>query len=99
MIQHTALFKLKHAKGSAAESEFLRAGLKLADLPMVKNFKCLRQVSDKNPYTFCFSMEFASDAEYQQYNNHPFHQEFVAKRWNAEVSDFMEVDYVAYELT
>ena len=48
MIRHTALFKLEHAHGSAKETEFLREGLKLADLPMVRNFECLRQVSDKN---------------------------------------------------
>lgn len=96
MIQHTALFKLKHAKGCSDEADFLRAGLKLAELPMVKNFKCLRQVSTKNPYIFCFSMEFASDADYQAYNEHPFHREFVAKRWNVEVSEFMEADYIAY---
>lgn len=99
MIQHTALFRLKHQPGSAEEADFLRAGSALSNLSMVRNFKCLRQVSDKNPYTFCFSMEFDSEQDYQAYNNNPFHCEFVETRWKVEVSEFMEVDYVAYRST
>ena len=98
MIQHTALFKLKHAGGCAEEVDFLRSIAKLADLPMVKNFRCLRQVSRKNPYDFCVSMEFASEQDYEAYNDHPLHRDFVRQRWDREVSDFMEVDYVALEI-
>jgi hypothetical protein len=40
-------------------------------------------------------MEFADDAAYQGYNNHPAHVAFVRDRWVPEVAAFMEIDYVA----
>lgn len=52
MIQHSVVFTLKHEKGSAEESDFLRVARTLADIPGVKNFKCLRQISPKNHYSF-----------------------------------------------
>jgi hypothetical protein len=51
-------------------------------------------VSPKNAYTFGFSMEFANQADYDTYNDHPLHVAFVRDRWKVEVSDFMEIDYV-----
>ena len=41
-------------------------------------------------------MEFDSSADYETYNTHPLHLEFVQTRWIPEVSDFMEIDYVPY---
>lgn len=93
MIRHTVVFKLKHPPGSPAERDFLQAIQKLAAIPTVRNFECLRQVSRKNPYTFGASMEFDSPEGYQTYNNHPDHVGFVQGRWIPEVSDFMEIDY------
>lgn len=93
MIRHTVVFKLKHAAGSRAEKDFLREGGKLAAIPTVRNFESLRQVSRKNIYDFGFSMEFASQQDYQTYNEHPDHVRFVQNRWIPEVSDFMEIDY------
>ena len=58
MIRHTVVFRLKHAKGSAAETAFLSAADVLATIPGVKKFEKLRQVSKKNGYSFGFSMEF-----------------------------------------
>jgi quinol monooxygenase YgiN len=95
MITHTALFRLKHAKGSAAEAAFLKAADVLVAIPGVENFERLRQVSPKNPYTFCFSMRFKSQKEYDFYNNHPDHVACVQSKWIPEVAEFMEVDYVA----
>ena len=97
MIRHTVVFKLKHAAGSEAELDFLRSAQTLAtEIPTVKNFETLRQVSEKNNYDFGLSMEFASAEDYQTYNEHPVHVEFVESRWIPEVADFMEIDYEQY---
>ena len=94
MIRHTVVFRLKHEAGSAAEAEFLSAAKALADIPGVEAFEQLRQVSPKNDYRFGFSMEFADQAAYAGYNEHPDHVAFVRDRWIPEVADFMEIDYV-----
>jgi len=96
MIRHTVVFKLKHAAGSQAELDFLQSAQKLADIPIVKNFECLRQVSKKNIYDFGLSMEFDSMEDYQVYNTNPDHLHFVETRWIPEVTEFMEVDYEPY---
>jgi hypothetical protein len=95
MIRHTAVFRLKHPKGSAAEADFLKAADVLIAIPGVRNFEKLRQVSPKNDFTFCFSMEFASKKEYDFYNTHPDHVAFVKNRWIPEVEAFTEIDYLA----
>ena len=93
MIRHTVVFKLKHAAGSQAEIDFLKEAMKLAAIPTVKNFECLRQISKKNIYDFGLSMEFSCLKDYQFYNEHPDHIRFVETRWIPEVSDFLEIDY------
>ena len=93
MIRHTVVFKLKHTAGSQAELDFLRSAGKLADLPVVKNFECLRQISEKNIYDFGLSMEFTSLEDYQVYNSHPDHVNFVQTHWIPEATDFMEIDF------
>ena len=95
MIRHTVVFNLKHAAGSAAEKDFLDAADVLADIPGVEKFEKLKQVSRKNDYAFGFSMEFADQAAYTHYNDHPWHVAFVNDRWIPEVRKFMEIDYVA----
>ena len=94
MIRHTVVFKLKHPGGSAAERKFLEDAQVLADIPTVRNFERLRQVSAKNGFKFGFSMEFADQAAYDTYDTHPVHVTFVRDRWKVEVADFMEIDYV-----
>jgi hypothetical protein len=94
MIRHTVVFTLKHTPGSAEEEQFLRDALVLADLPMVQRFEQLRQVSPKNTYQFGFSMEFEDQAAYDAYNTHPVHERFVRERWQADVAEFLEIDYV-----
>ena len=94
MIRHTVAFRLHHAPGSAEEADFLAAATALADIPGVTAFEQLRQTSPKNDFAFGFSMEFADQAAYDTYNDHPLHVAFVRDRWKAEVSDFMEIDYV-----
>jgi hypothetical protein len=92
-IRHTVVFKLKHEPGSAAERDFLEAIMKLAQIPGVEHFECMKQVSKKNPYTFGLSMEFANREAYDRYSNHHDHNAFVQQRWMTEVDTFMEVDY------
>jgi len=97
MIRHTVVFKLKHPAGSQPELDFLRSAQKLLEIPTVKNFECLRQISEKNGYDFGLSMEFESSDDYEFYNMHPLHVEFVQTRWIPEVTDFMEIDYKPYD--
>lgn len=94
MIRHTVVFRLRHAPGSEAEASFLKEAMKLVAIPGVRKFEQLRQVSPKNSYSFGFSMEFAGQAEYTVYNEHPSHVAFVRDRWVPEVAEFMEIDYV-----
>jgi hypothetical protein len=93
MIRHTVVFSLKHASGSLQEKAFLRDSRVLADIPGVKKFEQLRQVSPKNDFAFGFSMEFADQAAYTGYNEHPKHLSFVRDRWSREVARFLEIDY------
>jgi hypothetical protein len=96
MIRHTVIFKLRHAKGSAQESDFLSAAEVLARIPSVRRFERLKQVSLKNSFDFGFSMEFDSAQGYDEYNAHPEHIRFVETRWKPEVLDFLEIDYTPY---
>jgi hypothetical protein len=93
MIRHTVVFTLKHEAGSPGEAAFLADARGLADIPGVGKFEQLRQISPKNNYRFGFSMEFADQAAYSGYNDHPFHVAFVRDRWVPEVADFLEIDY------
>ena len=98
MIRHTVVFRLKHPDGSRAERDFLDTGRQvLASIPGVERFERLREVSRKNGFTFGFSMEFADQAAYDRYSNHPDHNRFVQERWVREVEEFLEIDYVPYE--
>ena len=92
-IRHTVVFMLKHPSGSAEEKNFLAAAMVLASIPGVENFESMKQISKKNHFTFGFSMEFANQQMYDQYNNHPDHVAFVQERWLKEVEDFLEIDY------
>lgn len=98
MIRHTVVFRLKHAPGSPAEQDFLHASRKLADIPGVACFECLRQVGTKNKFTLGLSMEFADASAYQRYCEHPDHTRFVRERWLPEVEDFLEIDYTPLAL-
>jgi Stress responsive A/B Barrel Domain len=95
MIRHTVVFHLKHAKGSAEEQKFLDDAKVLTSIPEVKNFERLKQVSAKNGFTFGFSMEFANQAAYDTYNDHPTHVAYVSDQWLPNVVEFMEIDYVS----
>jgi stress responsive alpha/beta barrel protein len=94
-IRHTVAFTLVHDEGSAAERDFLDAAARLATIPGVEAFELLAEVSPKNGYRYGISMEFADRSAYERYNEHPDHVRFVQERWLSEVSDFLELDYVA----
>jgi uncharacterized protein YneR len=94
MIQHTVVFKLKHAKDSPEESAFLKKARQLWKIPNVIDFRLLRQVGGKNEFTHGLSMYFTSESAYQAYNDHPDHLHFVNDVWLPEVEDFLEIDYV-----
>jgi len=93
MIRHSVVFKLRHAKGSAAEKAFIAAATGLARLPGVQNLEVLRQISPTAPYGFALFMDFASQAAYDAYMKHPDHVAFTRDRWDEEVTDFMIIDY------
>jgi hypothetical protein len=92
-IRHTVVFTPVHAPGSAGEADFLASAARLAAIPGVEQFEILRETSPKNGYRFGISMEFAGQAAYTAYNEHPDHVRFVETRWVPEVADFLEVDY------
>ena len=94
MIRHTVVFCLKHEKDSAEELSFFTAAKKLANIRGVENFEMLRQISTKSGFDYGFSMEFADQAAYGRYNDHPDHVAFVRDRWVPEVERFLEIDYV-----
>ena len=94
MINHTVSFTLRHESGTEAERQFLETGAALAAIETVQDFRVYRQVSEKNPDDFGFSMWFADQAAYDSYNEHPDHQAFVREVWLQEVEDFLEADFV-----
>ncbi len=94
VIRHPVVLKLNPPEGPAEEKDFLKTACTLAAIPGVENFECLRQIGQKNDFTFGLSMEFAGEAEYQRYNEHSDHVAFVENRWLVEVDDFLEIDYV-----
>ena len=93
-IRHMVIFNLKHEKGSAEADKFLEDGRRLlTSIPQVTAFGVFRQVSAKNDYDYGFSMDFASREDYEAYNAHPVHVDFVKNRWETEVSRFLEIDF------
>jgi hypothetical protein len=94
-IRHRVAFTLRHAEGSREEAAFLDALRALADIPGVEAFEVVAEVSPKNAYRYGVSMEFADRATYDAYDAHPDHGAFVAERWQNEVADFLEIDFVA----
>jgi quinol monooxygenase YgiN len=94
-IRHSVVFTLNHAEGSAEEADFLDAVARLEALPGVEAFELMREVSPKNEYDHALTMEFADRAAYTAYDQDPRHVAFVADRWDAEVTAFMEIDTVS----
>jgi hypothetical protein len=92
-IRHTVTFALAHEPGSDEEAGFLAALGALESIAGVEAFEVVREVSPKNAFRFGASMEFAGPDAYRAYNEHPDHVAFVRDRWQAEVTEFLEIDY------
>jgi len=93
MIQHSVIFKLKHAKDSEEFKSFWEAARKLEDIPGVQKFKCLKQVSPKNDFEYGLSMKFEDQKVFDAYAVHPDHVVFLEEFWAKGVVDFLEIDY------
>ena len=91
-IRHLVVFTLRHDEGSPEAEAFLAALRSLAAIDGVEEFDVVRQVGLKNDYQLAVTMEFADRAAYDAYNGHPRHVAFVSDRWDADVTDFMEID-------
>ena len=94
-IRHSVVFSLAHAPGSDAESGFVAAITALEQIPGGEGFELMREVSSKNDFDFGLTMEFADQAAYSAYNEHPQHVAFVTQRWDAEVTRFLEIDTIS----
>ena len=95
-IRHMVIFNLKHSKDSPEEKIFLQDAEKiLTSIPVVKNFKMEQQISSKSDYDFGLYMEFDSDQDYEIYDTHPTHIEFVEQRWRKEVENRLVIDFKA----
>jgi len=93
-IQHGVIFCLKYEKNSVDAKNFLEDGRRiLSAIPVVQNFQVFKQVSPKNEFDYGFTMVFESMEDYQTYNNHPDHVDFVENRWKKEVTEFLEIDF------
>ena len=65
----------------------------MSSIPVVNNFEVLKQISNKNDFDFGFSMEFANQDDYDEYNNHLEHFSFLEERYEEEVDRFLEIDF------
>lgn len=93
-VRHMVIFDLKHPEHSPEAVKFLEDGRSiLSAIPTVTNFVACKQVSIKNEYTYGFTMDFADQAAYDAYNEHPAHAAFVEERWKKEVERFLEIDF------
>ena len=97
MVRHSVILKLKPSLSPAEVLNFFNAAKKLANIPGVQNFECLKQTSKKNKFGYGLSMEFASNELYGQYTNHPDHVSFIEQFWLKYVEDFLEIDYVPFK--
>lgn len=97
-VRHLVVFSLHHDPDSAEAETFLAALRSLEGINGVQELEVVRQVSAKNAYQHGVVMEFHDQAAYDAYTAHPDHVAFVEDRWNREVTDFMEIDFVSRAL-
>ena len=94
-IRHTVAFTLRHDDGSPEAESFFEALGALGAIEGVEELQVLSEVSPKNSYRYGVSMEFATRTAFETYTASPEHVEFVRDRWDTEVADFIEIDFVA----
>lgn len=93
-IRHSVILKLKSGITEEHRTNFWKAVDELKTLPGIENFEVLKQISPKNKFEWCISMEFANQEIYDAYNIHPVHTAFVQNQWIPLVEDFLEIDYL-----
>lgn len=93
MIMHSVIFSFKQSVGEKQQKDFFAAAADLAEIPGVKNFELLKQVSVKNNYDYGISMQFGDQASYDNYNNHNAHQLFISDYWIPCIEKFLEIDF------
>jgi hypothetical protein len=93
-IRHMVVFNLKYPKSDPRTQEFLDTAKRmLRPIPFALNIEQCYQTSAMCKFDFGFSFDFASPADYEGYNNHPDHKQFVEEWWKTQVADFMEIDF------
>lgn len=95
MIRHSVILTLKPQLSTEEKQAFFEAVDKLSEIPNVKKFEVLKQISPKNKFEYGISMEFDTQEEYDFYSNHAQHQTFIQNFWIKSVEDFLEIDYTA----
>lgn len=93
MIRHSVILKFKETISYENKKAFFAAVDKLVEIPNVRKFEVLNQVSLKNKFEYGISMEFNTEQQYDNYTNHPAHVAFVENYWIPNVEDFLEIDY------
>jgi Stress responsive A/B Barrel Domain len=91
-MQHSVIFSMNENIDALRTKEFIIEAKKLSTISGVLNFKAWKQVSKKNNFQYGLSMEFKSEEDFQIYNNHPIHKDFIDQQWIPCVSDFLEID-------
>lgn len=101
MIIHSAAFKLKVAKGTQEEAEFMnKAWDMLSVIPGVIDFKLMTIINESNPYDYEIEMKFESEELLRTYQAHPNHWDkennkgFVVEVWQQYVDTFLEKDTI-----
>lgn len=93
-IRHMVVFNLKYPKDSPQARAFIQhARETFAKIPVAQNVMQCYEVSPKNNYDYGFSFDFMHPQDYETYNLHPLHVQFVKEHWESEVTDFLEVDF------
>jgi hypothetical protein len=93
MIRHSVILKFKDEISVGDKQAFFAASRELAKIPNVQKFEMLMQTNPKNKFEYGISMEFDNQEQYDIYNNHPDHQDFIQNFWIKNVADFLEIDY------
>lgn len=84
MITHVVIFWLKPEVQNARERLFAAARKHLPSIPVVQNFRYGASIPSERPvvdttYGLAISMDFASAADLETYQQHPQHQAFIAE--------------------
>jgi hypothetical protein len=96
MIRHSVILKLKNTISKEEKQAFFEAVDTLGDIPDVRKFEVLNQISAKNKFEYGISMEFDNQEQFDTYSNHPAHLDFIQNFWITNVEDFLEIDFTHY---